>query len=156
MGKSYIRSSKKTMMKNVENPLGAEQTSLDGFVVMDSGKNALDRLYQSVHPDTQRQLAERFTVYNFFPERGETLEEFHQKRGPALIIDDVIHEGNTLQTVVRFLLSLGYSTEEQFVFAQRFFPGEEARESYHVAPLSDYVDVLGDLSCSVEKVRMMG
>lgn len=165
------------MVRLFKSPFGDPGLSLDAFVVMSKGENALRHLTRCTRnshyagdPEVKRQLSNRLFVYHFYPfsddygvreqhislfcelyRVGGITESEFTKRGPAVVVDDVVSSGRTLQGVVQFLLYLGYGYDEMFVYAQRCFlpkEGDEGRDSlwpYRFVHITAYADVLKDI-----------
>lgn len=174
------------MVRLFKSPFGDPGLSLDAFVVMSKGENALRHLTRCTRnshyagdPEIKRQLSNRLFVYHFYPFSddygvreqhislffelcgiGGIAEQEFMRRGPAVVVDDVVSSGRTLQGVVQFLSHVGYQYDEIFVYAQRCFLPEEGKVGngslgslwpYRFEQSMAYADVLRDIiPCSLK------
>jgi len=175
-------------MRLIKSPLGNPDIHLDGFAVMNNGIHAVRYLQREGgrrsfrgNESVEHQLGTRLSLYHFYPllkssgrERelpglfydvpnlGGISEPQFVKSGPAIVIDDAVSTGRTLGYVVRYLEHWGYSHDEMFVFAQRFFPPEDGERGlgtmmpytlYHVSTFAELLDEV--LPEGIEKARLV-
>ncbi len=175
------------MTRLIETPLGNLDVYLDIFVIMEKGERALSQFTNCVRnpryagdQKVKKQLQEKLTIYHFYPpldylgrkkespklfyeveEIGGIAEEEFMKRGPAIILDDVVSSGKTLGESVQFLCSLGYGFDEMFVETRRHFPEERDGKGillpYSFEHITSYAELLtGILPLDLESVRLVG
>jgi hypothetical protein len=112
-----------------------ESSNLDCFIILNKGLWALDYFekffskkdflfgknfnYYTYWPPYSRNLEKKFNPQNYKEGVfGEIQENYFEKRGIALVLDDEIESGFTLSFVEKFLNFKGYSNNEIFVFGK--------------------------------------
>jgi hypothetical protein len=142
-------------------PLGEKGVHLDVYVVMRSGMKTYRVFEQIKVRQFVEQMKTCFSLYHFWPltnslgEKKETpvlyeikegigglAEKGFIKRGMALVMDDKISTGATINKAIGYVRQLGYSDDEIWVLAEAYFPPPEGEEwgtwDYKLARVNDF------------------
>ncbi|MEN8129993.1 MAG: hypothetical protein ABFS45_07315 [Pseudomonadota bacterium] len=122
-------------------PLAEKDVYLDGYVVMKSGMKTYRAVRKITAPELLEQLQNRFSFYHFWPltnslgEKKETpplydirggigglAEDGFSKQGLALVMDDKISTGATINKALNYIRLLGYCDDEIWILAEVYFP----------------------------------
>jgi len=142
-------------------PLGEKDLYLDVFVVMRSGVKTYRTFEKITDPALLDQVCNRFSLFHFWPltnslgEKKETPALYHlkgeigglaeaefSKRGLALVMDDKISTGATINKALSYVRRLGYPDEEIWILAEAYSPPPKGEMwgtwDYRLAKVTDF------------------